>query len=159
REVGEAGLAALVYYNRGGEFSRAGRHPQALRAYFCALSLDPEVPSAVKNAPAGPAKPGGGPGPAGGGGEGPGGRGRGLRRAPADATLRHNVTAVWTSRALAAQRAGRQDEALRLLRRAAEAVPDQADYFRRMRVLVFVVPGERHVAAGRWGRALALAEA
>jgi tetratricopeptide (TPR) repeat protein len=50
REVGEAGLVALIYYNHGVTLTREKRHQEALLAYFRAMSLDPEFLSAVKNA-------------------------------------------------------------------------------------------------------------
>jgi tetratricopeptide (TPR) repeat protein len=50
REVTEAGLAALIYYNRGVSHGLAKRHHDALLAYFRAMSLDPEFASAAKNA-------------------------------------------------------------------------------------------------------------
>jgi tetratricopeptide (TPR) repeat protein len=50
REVGEAGLVAIIYYNHGVNLAREKRHHEALLAYFRAMSLDPEFISAVKNA-------------------------------------------------------------------------------------------------------------
>jgi tetratricopeptide (TPR) repeat protein len=50
REVGDAGLVAIIYYNHGVALTREKRHHEALLAYFRAMSLDPEFLSAVKNA-------------------------------------------------------------------------------------------------------------
>src|SRR4030095_8361485 len=50
REITEAGLAAIIYYNKGVELGKAKRHHDALLAYFRAMSLDPEFASAAKNA-------------------------------------------------------------------------------------------------------------
>jgi tetratricopeptide (TPR) repeat protein len=50
REVGDVGLVALIYYNRGVLGNQEGKFAEALKAYFCCLSLDPEFPQAVQNA-------------------------------------------------------------------------------------------------------------
>jgi len=49
REINEAGLVALTYYNHGVNATEAGDYPLALLNYFRALSLDPRNKSAVKN--------------------------------------------------------------------------------------------------------------
>ena len=50
REIGAAGLAALIYYNHAVADLQAGRYREALVANFRAMSLDQEFVSAVKNA-------------------------------------------------------------------------------------------------------------
>jgi tetratricopeptide (TPR) repeat protein len=50
REVRDAGLAALVYYNHGVDRLQEKRYPEALAAFFRALSLDRESARAVQNA-------------------------------------------------------------------------------------------------------------
>jgi tetratricopeptide (TPR) repeat protein len=50
REVGETGLAALIYYNRGVALREQKRYLEALRADFSALALDSTSPSAARNA-------------------------------------------------------------------------------------------------------------
>lgn len=49
REVGDVGLVAIVYYNRGVGFSDAGKHAEAAACYMKALDLDPGNSSALRN--------------------------------------------------------------------------------------------------------------
>jgi tetratricopeptide (TPR) repeat protein len=156
REVGELGLLAVIYYNHGVELTRQKRYPEALLAYFRALSLDPEFASAVQNAlavlanwsseltrqrkfdaAAGIAR-------------------MGLELAPQDAALLNNHNAVWSQWADALTKEGKADEALGVLRRAEQAIPDGG--FDRMRAWVFIREGEEHIKAGDWQKALALVQ-
>jgi tetratricopeptide (TPR) repeat protein len=50
REVGDWGLVALLYYNRGVERSLARQFPEAVRADFCSLCLDSDNPHTGRNA-------------------------------------------------------------------------------------------------------------
>lgn len=50
REVGEAGLAAVIAYNHGVALAKAKRFPAALAANLRALALDRDNPSAAANA-------------------------------------------------------------------------------------------------------------
>jgi tetratricopeptide (TPR) repeat protein len=50
REVGEAGLAAVIAYNHGVALAKARRFPAALAANLRALALDRDNPSAAANA-------------------------------------------------------------------------------------------------------------
>lgn len=50
REINEQGLVAVLYYTRGYFHGKAKRHHEALLAYFNALSLDTNLPSANRNA-------------------------------------------------------------------------------------------------------------
>ena len=150
-------MAAIIYYNRGVQLAAEKRFDEAIAAYFCALSLDPEFASAVKNVLGAftnwstdlSAS----------------GRhedaleiiGVGLALAPEDATLRHNRKATWAHSAQAAIDKGRQDDALTVLRRAYEAVKD--DQFLAMQAWVFIAPAEKLVEHSKWEEALAVAEA
>ncbi len=49
REIGEAGLVAVIYYNHGVTLAREEKYQEALLSYFRAMSLDPEFNSAIKN--------------------------------------------------------------------------------------------------------------
>lgn len=50
REIDEAGLVAVIYYNRGVESGRENRNREAFGVNICALSLDPGLASAANNA-------------------------------------------------------------------------------------------------------------
>jgi HEAT repeat protein/tetratricopeptide (TPR) repeat protein len=155
RELREAGLVALVYYNHGVEWTRQKRYHEALLAFFRAMSLDAEFASAVKNTlavlanwSAELAR---------------GGKyeqalevlATGLDLAPRDAALSHNRTAVWGMWAEAASRAGKE-EALAILTKAAAALPGEADHFQSLEAWVYIRRGEEHVEAGEWEKAAAL---
>ena len=156
REVGEAGLVAIIYYNHGVTLTQEKRHHEALLAYFRAMSLDREFASAVKNALASLANWSGELA----------GEGKfeaahnvlaaGLDLAPKDALLLHNRKAVWGQWAEAASKAGKDDEAADILRRAAAEVPD--GNFRAMQAWIYIRRGEEFVKAGDWGKALAAVE-
>jgi tetratricopeptide (TPR) repeat protein len=79
-----------------------------------------------------------------------------LQLAPRDTTLLHNRKVFWTAYAEAALKAGKDREALVILRRAARLVPDgdfeaaQAELYCRL--------GEPLARAGKWEQALAVAE-
>jgi len=50
REVGDMGLAAIIYYNRGVTAVNEKHVPEAIAMNLAALSLDPDSPSAAANA-------------------------------------------------------------------------------------------------------------
>lgn len=152
REVGELGLLAIVYYNHGVELTRQKRHPEALLAYFRALSLDAEFASAVQNALAVLANWGVDLARQRKFEEAVTVAGMGLELAPQDAALVNNRKAVWSQWAESLMKDGRNDEALAILRRAEQAIPDGG--FARMRAWVFIREGEEHIKAGNWERAL-----
>lgn len=148
REVTEAGLAALIYLNRGVDLSRAKLDRDALQAYFSAMSLDSELVSAAKAALATLAD-----------------WGRelvrqrqwqqaidvvsiGVELAPNDAVLTSSQHAIWTRWALSLIDAGQQDEAIAVLARAAKALP--RDGFETLQAWVYIKPGEDLVKAGKW---------
>lgn len=148
REVGETGLLALIAYNHGVELTREKRYPEALIAYFRALSLDPEFGSAVQNALA-----------VLGNWTGELVRQRqfeqatriaslGASMAPNDAALANNRKASWSQWADALARDGKADQALAVLRQAGQALPDAG--FGRMQAWVFIREGESRIKAGDW---------
>jgi tetratricopeptide (TPR) repeat protein len=155
REVREAGLAAIIYYNRGVELTLEKRYHEALLMYFRAMSLDPEFASAVKNALAVLAN----------------WSGElatekkfeealkvltvGVDLAPKDATLLHNRKVVWIEWAGSESDA---DKALAILRRAADEVSAEKAFFRSQESWVFLRASEARVKAGEWEKALAAVE-
>ena len=156
REVGELGLLAIVYYNHGVELTRQKRYPEALLAYFRAMSLDPEFASAVQNALAVLAN-----------WSAELTRQRkfeealnvaviGLQLVPQDAALLNNHKAAWSQWADALMKEGRNDDALAVLHRAEKAIPKTG--FDSMRAWVFIRQGEEHIKAGNWQAALQVAE-
>jgi tetratricopeptide (TPR) repeat protein len=156
REVTEAGLAALIYYNHGVEFGRAKRYHDALLAYVRAMSLDSEFASAAKNALATLvnwshelAKE------------------KNWQRAvnvvtiavelaPGDALLANNQLAIWNNWASSLIEAGQRDEAIAVLKRGAKAVPKGG--FEAMQAWVYVKPGEELINARKWHAAMLVAE-
>jgi len=50
REIGEAALVGTIYYNRGVEFNKEGRHREAFHVNICALNLDSGMAAAANNA-------------------------------------------------------------------------------------------------------------
>lgn len=156
REVGEAGLAAIICYNHGVTLSAEGRHHEALLAYFRAMALDREFDSAVKNALAALA----------GWSSGLADDGKfeearevlvvGLDLAPKDATLLHNRKVLWSQWADAAAMSNKDDEAIEILRRAAAEVPD--GNFPAMQAWIYIRRGEELIKAGEWEKAMAAVE-
>lgn len=155
REVDEAGLAAIIYYNHGVLLSDAKRYHEALVANFAAMSLDPEFDSAVKNALAVLATWGTELSHAGKFEEALEVVTTGLALAPQDATLVNNYSAVWSQWALSAVDAGKPAEALAILERAAAEVPGGG--FQGMQSLVYIRPADALIREGRWDDALAAA--
>jgi tetratricopeptide (TPR) repeat protein len=156
REVGEVGLLSIIFYNHGVELMGEKRYPEALLAYFRAMSLDPEFASAVQNALAVLAN-----------WSGELSRQRqfeealkvtaiGLQLAPQDAALVNNHKAVWSQWADTLAKEGKADDALAILRRAESAIPDGG--FARMQSWVFLREGEEHIKAGNWTKAIAIVQ-
>lgn len=157
REVGELGLVAIIYYNHGVELSREKRYPEALLAYFRAMSLDPEFTSAVNNALAMLANWSHDLARQQRFEEALGVAALGLRLAPQDAALVNNHKAVWSMWADALMKGGKNDEAIALLRRADRALPGQG--FARMQAWVVIREGEEQIKAGNWQKAASAAAA
>lgn len=158
REVTEAGLAAIIYYNKGVDLNKAKRHHDALLAYFRAMSLDPEFASAAKNALATLANWSL---------ELTGQQqwqqavdvaAVGVALAPKDAALASNQVAVWGRWAMSLADTGRPDEAVAVLKRAAETVPNRSS-FDALQAWVYIKPAEELVKARNWQAAFAATEA
>lgn len=156
REIRETGLIGIIYYNHGVVHSDQGQYADALVRYFCALSLDPEFASSVKNVLTTLAN-------------WSAELGRkdafedalvvvnvGLELAPSDAALLNNRKVIWQSRVEATVSAGDNDRALALLRQADEQVAD--GNFRAMQSWVFLKPAEELVEQARWDEAQQLAK-
>ena len=157
REIGESGLAALIYYNRGVELSRAKRHHDALLAYFRAMSLDPEFVSAAKNALATLANWSIELSEAQAWKQALEIAAAGVALAPKDAQLTNNHVAVWNRWAMSLADAGKPEEAIAVLKQAAAARPDGG--FEAMQAWVYIKPGEASIAARNWPAAFATTEA
>jgi tetratricopeptide (TPR) repeat protein len=158
REIRAAGLVAIVYYNRGVELTKKKRYHEALLCYFRALSLDREFVSAVKNALAVLANWGVDLARQGRFEDGLEVISAGLELAPDDATLRHNRKVFWSKWAEARASAGKKDEAVALLRKAARQVPGESAYFLGLVSWVYLRQGEALARAGKWEQALAAVE-
>ncbi len=156
REVGEAGLVAIIYYNHGVTLSNEDRHHEALLAYFRAMALDREFSSAVKNALAALAQWSSGLADDGKFEEARNVLVAGLDLAPKDATFLHNRKVVWGQWADAAALSNKDDEAVDILRRAAAEVPD--GNFPAMQAWIYIRRGEEFVKAGEWEKAIAAVE-
>lgn len=156
REISNIGLISIIYYNHGVFLSDDKRYGDALVRYFCALSLDPEFDSAVKNVLATLANwsvflsndsqfssalnvvn-------------------AGIELAPKDATLVNNRLAIWQERVEDAMNKGETDRAIALLRKADTQVPN--GNFRSRQSWVFLRPAENLVKASHWEEALATAK-
>jgi tetratricopeptide (TPR) repeat protein len=158
REVREAGLVAIIAYNHGVQLGQEKRYHEALLAYFRAMSLDSEFDSAVKNALSVLAnwsvelsrdKKFS---------EAVQVLATGLELAPKDATLVNNHKVVWGEWAEATMKAGQEDEALALVRKAAAAIPGEAKHFQAMQAWLYIRPGEEAAKVGEWDKALAVVE-
>jgi tetratricopeptide (TPR) repeat protein len=160
REVRELGLAAVVYANRSGMLSDAGKHHEAAVAGFCALSLDPESDGGATNALLALTK-----------------WGLALSKeakyekalrvtnaalslGPKDShNLRNNRIVYLSEWAAALVKDGKEDEALAVLRKAlAEVGKDDRNAVLELQAEVYTRRGEELVKAGEWDPALALAE-
>lgn len=156
REVREAGLAAIIYYNHGVQASKEKRYGEALFLYFRALNLDPEFTSAVKNVLSALANWGVELSNANKFEQALAVVNVGLDLAPKDATLLRNRKAIWSERVTEAMEAGENERALALLQEAHQQLPD--GNFRAMQSWVFLRPAEKLVKQSRWENALALVE-
>jgi tetratricopeptide (TPR) repeat protein len=156
REIDEAGLVAIIYYNHGVELTRAKRHHEALLAYFKAMSLDREFASAVKNALASLANWSSDLSRQGNFDDAVHVLAIGLDLAPKDALLLHNRKAVWSEWAEASAKSGKVDEALAILRRAEATIPD--GNFAALQAWLYIRPAEALIKAGEWENAVAAVE-
>jgi tetratricopeptide (TPR) repeat protein len=155
REVREAGLAAIIYYNRGVELTNGKRYHEALLMYFRAMSLDPEFDSAVKNALAVLVN-----------WSGELAKEKKFEEAlevltvgvdldPKDTALQHNRKVTWCEWADSQSDA---DEALAILRRGAKEVPSEKAYFRAHESWIFLRAGEACIEKEEWEAAMKIVE-
>ena len=156
REIGAAGLAALIYYNHAVADLQAGHYREALVANFRAMSLDQEFVSAVKNALAALANWSTELARESEWERGVEIAGLGARLAPSDAGIAHNHEAIWTQWAISRIDAGDPEGAIATLERAAVALPDRG--FEEMQAMVFLRPGEQLAEQGSFAAALQTTE-
>ncbi|WP_213545626.1 hypothetical protein [Vannielia litorea] len=156
REIGAAGLAALIYYNHGVMHLREGRFHEALLANFRAMSLDPEFSSAATNALASLGKWSIALSSDGRWEEAVQVAALGRRLAPDDRGLASNQLALWQRWAFQTADAGDPAGALDLLTRAAAEIPEED--FAPWRAAIFSRAAETMIENGRWEAALAFGE-
>ncbi len=156
REVSEAGLVAIIYYNHGVALTEQKRHYEALLAYFRAMSLDREFNSAVKNALASLANWGNELCEARKFEEAVKVLSTGLELAPKDSLLLNNCKVAWQQWAEATSAAGKDDEAVAILRRAAAALSD--GNFPALQAWIFIRRGEELIKTGNWQQAATAVE-
>jgi len=154
REIGDAGMVALTYYNHGVTAREAGRHNEAMVGFFKALSLDKGNHSAVKNVLAVLAN-------------------WSLKLyengekekafavlevgrelAPKDRTLEHNQEVLWQRQVKTLVDADQADEALKQLREVYERT--QVAKLAELQSRVFVLQSEKLQKAKQWKAALAM---
>ena len=156
REVGDAGMVALTYYNHGVTALKEKRHGDALVGFFKALSLDANNKSAVKNVLATLGKWSGDLYTNGDTSRAIEVLEVGRELAPNDRTLRYNQKAVWQRHIKKLNEEGKPDEALKQLVKAYERTND--DQLAELQSWVFVLRGQQLVKAKNWEAALANAE-
>lgn len=157
REVGDIGLAAVVYYNHGVINGNGGRNALALADYFRALSLDPENATAVKNTLGTMANWSVDLIRAQRFQEAVQELAAGLTLAPDDALLNDNQLAAWQQWATTEIQAGRRDAALAILRNAAQAAPRGG--FEAMQTWIYISPAEDLAKREHWADAIAIIDA
>jgi tetratricopeptide (TPR) repeat protein len=149
REVGDAGLVAIIYYNHGVLLTKDKRHHEALVAYFRAMSLDPEFASAVKNALASLANWGVELAK-----QKEFDKARqvvtiGLELAPKDATLRNNLIYVYQEGAVQLLTAGKPAEVNAWLEGGIKQFPDRPE-LQRLRGDVYLGHAARLIRKKSW---------
>ncbi|MFK7733106.1 MAG: tetratricopeptide repeat protein [Pseudomonadales bacterium] len=152
RETSLLGLIALIYYNRGVEFSDREEHFTALLYYFRALSLDKEAASAIKNALASISNLGlrlantkdfeGGLRVL----------DAGLSLAPDDRSLRHNKKALWQMQINDTKDTASREELIAMIRKADAAMPKAR--FSQQLVHTMIQPAEQLAKSGNWAESV-----
>lgn len=156
REVSDAGMLAMIYFNHGVDRLKAGEFSAALGAFFRALSLDRDLASATKNALVAMALWSVAEAEA---GRIPAARAivkTGLSLAPNDARLLYARVQVWAEYADREFTRAGLDAGLAALREAAMEAPDGP--FVHLQAWVVAKPGEALVAAKKWDEAIAIVE-
>ncbi|QDT12780.1 tetratricopeptide repeat protein [Planctomycetes bacterium K23_9] len=156
REIGETGLVGLIYYNHGVGHSQRKEFGNALVRYFCALSMDPEYDSAVKNTLVTLANWGASLAEEKKYQQSLSVLSAGVELAPKDAKLRSFRENVWKSRVFALMDADDSDQALAMLREAHQQVPDGG--FDEMQSWVFIRPAQDRMSQKQWDAAIKLAD-
>ncbi|MEW9921825.1 hypothetical protein AB2B41_19635 [Marimonas sp. MJW-29] len=156
REIGRAGLAALIYYNHGVGYLKDGDYYNALLANFRALSLDPELKSAATNALAAMGRWSRDLARSGEWEDATRVAALGRKLAPEDRALVSNEMRVWRDFALAIAETEGPEAGLAILQRGALGVPD-AD-FEPLRSALFIRPGEAAIKSGDWTSAHKIAD-
>lgn len=156
REVTEAGMLAMVYFNHGVDLFNSGRFPAALDAFFCALCLDREQATATRGALTALAAWAVVEGAAGKFTEARSIVRSGLELAPNDARLRYARIHVWANYAQREFVRGGLDAGLTTLREAIADAPDGP--FVQLQAWLVIQPGEALVADKKWEEAIALIE-
>ena len=156
REITPLGMVALIYFNHAVAAESRKDYGEALELHFCALSLDPEFKSSVKNVMADIANWGVELAKQNNHADAIAVINAGLALAPDDLTLRHNREFVWQRRVFDEIDAGRFDSALDLLREAHQQIPD-GGYLARQ-AFVYIRPGEELAKQKRWDEAIQLAK-
>ncbi len=152
RETSPLGLIALIYYNRGVEYSDREEHFTALLYYFRALSLDKEGKSAIKNALASISNWGLRLAKAGDFDGGLKVLNVGLSLAPEDRGLKHNKKALWQMRINHTRDNATRDELIALLRKADTAMPKAR--FSQQLVHTLIQPAEQLAKNGNWAESV-----
>ncbi|WP_428687927.1 hypothetical protein [Roseibium sp.] len=152
REIGRAGLAALIYYNHGVGFLRQGDYRQALMANFRAMSLDPEFSSAATNSLAALGRWSRDLSKGGRWQEAAKVAALGRQLAPDDRGLASIQVRIWQDWALATAEAGDIAGAIDLLTGGAREIPDVD--FDPLLATLFIRPGEEDIGKGAWEAAL-----
>lgn len=152
RETTPLGLIALIYYNRGVEYSNREEHFTALLYYFRALSLDREAASAVKNALASISNWGLRLANAKDFGGGLKVLNVGLSLAPEDRGLNHNKKALWQMRINHTKANAGRDDLIAMLRKADAAMPKAR--FSQQLVHTLIQPAEQLAKDGNWAKSV-----
>lgn len=156
REIDAIRLLGVVYYNRGVVDDQAQRYSEALGDDFRAMSLDRENSSAIKNTLitianwgtalaqkkdyAAAVKE----------------LSVGLSLAPDDATLVYDGIAAWQLWAKSELDAGHQEQALAIVRNAAQAMPNS--HFEQMEAWVYASPAQKLAEHSDWSGAIAMVD-
>lgn len=152
RETSPLGLIALIYYNRGVEYSDREEHFTALLYYFRALSLDKEGKSAIKNALASISNWGLKLAKANDFDGGLKVLNVGLSLAPEDRGLKHNKKALWQMRINHTRDNATRDDLIAMLRRADAAMPKAR--FSQQLVHTLIQPAEQLAKNGNWAESV-----
>lgn len=153
REVNDAGLVALVYYNHGVARAEQGDHPGALAMYFRGLQLDPASASLVKNALAALTNWSKALLDAGAAADAVAVSKAAMRLAPDEYGIRTNARASFIVCAIAECDAGRIDEALAVLASGLMLLPHDHD-LEEAKVGLFTRKAAEHVEHEDWQAAL-----